>query len=378
MASGVADYPESHRLLPEDVAGNYAKLEALTSDTAIAAIVADGGLCGPLPVDYNIPEIGDLGRPFRDSKMRVQADRGGIRTQVSPTLTAGDAGVGIWTLANDADPGGAGVPVGEQLATKPIMEFDCGSEVSSYVYAVTLRIRYNNIRARYNPEVVGSNARSGLVSHARRGELTLMARQRTISTEVSTAALLGASKDFFAHLDSITARMRYRQRRARTTGLVATMPSWALDMLRADFVRQMPAHNSPVDQYGIADAILEQMFRQRNVRPVWTTEDLVGTAGGGIGVAQGAGAALDFPDTLVWFLEYEGEVVFLDGGELDLGVVRDSSLNAVNKYETFYETFEGLHFKGAEAPLVVTSTLNPNGSAAGLVATATGNASADL
>jgi hypothetical protein len=80
---------------------------------------------------------------------------------------------------------------------------------------------------------------------------------------------------------------------------------------------------------------------------------------------------LGFPDIFRWFVEYEGDFLFLDGGELDLGVVRDTGLNAVNKYETFYETFEGLHFRGSEKPLVVTSTMNPNGAAAALVATAT-------
>ena len=67
-----------------------------------------------------------------------------------------------------------------------------------------------------------------------------------------------------------------------------------------------------------------------------------------------------------------GEWLFLDGGELDLGVVRDSALNAKNRYETFFETFEGLHFRGAEKPLTITSTMDPNGSAAALVATAGG------
>ncbi len=45
---------------------------------------------------------------------------------------------------------------------------------------------------------------------------------------------------------------------------------------------------------------------------------------------------------LVWYLFPEGAIQFLDAGRLDLGVVRDSTLDATNDYETFVETFEGI------------------------------------
>jgi hypothetical protein len=368
VASLNTTYPADYVLSPHDAAGNSEKIDRVMAGQE--SLVAAGGLCGPLPVDYTIAEVGDLGRPFRDSKARFNADRGGIRTNVPPTLTQADAGVGVWTLANDANPGDVSVPAGERLAAKPVIEFDCGTEVASYVYAVTLRTRFNNIRARFNPEVVASNARMGLVSHARLAELRLLGLQVAASTAVTSASVLGASKDFFGTLDAMCARMRYRQRRSAATALRITLPSWVLDMLRADFVRQMPA-GDPEAQYAVADATLERMLAVRNVRAMWIREDLDAAAAGGIGVAQTAGPLLGFPDTFRWFLEYEGDFLFLDGGELDLGVVRDSALNAVNKYETFYETFEGLHFRGSEKALVITSTMNPNGSAAGLVATAT-------
>ena len=368
VASLKTEYPDTHRMVEGDDHGNAERLDALESD---ASLVAAGGICGPLPVDYAIPEVGDLDRPIRNSLARVEAPRGGIRTNVPPSLTQADAGFGIWTLANDVEPGSDG-PL-----TKPIVEFDCGQSVESFVYAATFRARYSNIRARFSPEVVASNARMGLVSHARLAELQLLSQMYGKATAVTAASLLGASKDFFATLDNVTAHMRYRQRRSRTQAIHLWLPSWVQDMLRADFVRQMPA-GDVVQQYAIADTAMDTMLRARNVNVTWTIEDADGLAGGGIGAAQVAGVVLDWPDTVRWLAAYEGDMVFLDGGELDLGVVRDSALNASNRYETFYESWEGIHLRGSERPLLVTQTLNPNGAAAGLVATATGNATADL
>jgi hypothetical protein len=90
--------------------------------------------------------------------------------------------------------------------------------------------------------------------------------------------------------------------------------------------------------------------------------------------AQSVGALLEFPDTFAWYLFSEGSFLFLDGGTLDLGIIRDSTLVNTNDYKMFVETFEGLAFVGIES-LVVTSTINVNGVAAALRDT-TGGATA--
>jgi hypothetical protein len=79
--------------------------------------------------------------------------------------------------------------------------------------------------------------------------------------------------------------------------------------------------------------------------------------------AQAAGAALTFPDTAFWYLAHEGAFLYLDGGELDLGVVRDSVLNARNDYQIFSETFEGIAYKGI-ASWEFGSTIDATGSQA--------------
>ena len=66
--------------------------------------------------------------------------------------------------------------------------------------------------------------------------------------------------------------------------------------------------------------------------------------------------------------------MFLDGGTLDLGIIRDSTLVGTNDYKMFVETFEGVAKVGVES-LKVTSTINVNGVAAALRDT-TGGATA--
>jgi hypothetical protein len=70
---------------------------------------------------------------------------------------------------------------------------------------------------------------------------------------------------------------------------------------------------------------------------------------------------------LAWFLYVEGTFQFLDGGRLDIGVVRDSVLDGTNDYETFVETFEGVAYRGIEA-YQVQQPLKVTGGSAGTVA----------
>jgi hypothetical protein len=90
--------------------------------------------------------------------------------------------------------------------------------------------------------------------------------------------------------------------------------------------------------------------------------------------SQGATALVEFPDTFVWYLFAEGTFLFLDGGTLDLGIIRDSSLVGTNDYKMFVETFENVAKVGIES-LAITSTISVNGVAAALRDT-TGGATA--
>lgn len=99
-------------------------------------------------------------------------------------------------------------------------------------------------------------------------------------------------------------------------------------------------------------------FAVRGVTPSFYVDTRTG-AGMAYGT-QSTGAITDYPSTVEWYLWAEGSFVFVDGGTLDLGLVRDSTLNSTNDYSLFVETFENLAFLGHEA-LRITNTLQPDG-----------------
>lgn len=78
-----------------------------------------------------------------------------------------------------------------------------------------------------------------------------------------------------------------------------------------------------------------------------------------------AGAAIPgYPDQIDALLFASGTKLFLDGGQLDLGLVRDSTLNARNRYRQFSETFEGVADRGIEN-LRLIMTCQPTGQTSG-------------
>ncbi len=137
------------------------------------------------------------------------------------------------------------------------------------------------------------------------------------------------------------------------------------------------------DRLAVSDEVIDAWFSVRGINVVWTLDGLkAGTYGtGGSALSnqffsllgssapepQWPNQASDGTVQLGWLLYVEGTFQFLDGGRLDLGVVRDSTLDATNDYETFVETFEGLAFRGLEA-YQVQSAIKPTGGSAGSVA----------
>jgi hypothetical protein len=143
------------------------------------------------------------------------------------------------------------------------------------------------------------------------------------------------------------------------------VPAWVEDMIREDISRALNAYP---DQYAMADSVIAQAFAVRNIRPIWyidgpTVDGSVNNRSQVFGV-QPAGALIDFPEVVQWQMAPPGTFVFLENGRLNLGVVRDSTLNATNDYQTFYETFEGLAQLGFQS-IWGQSMVCPSGASAG-------------
>jgi hypothetical protein len=175
-----------------------------------------------------------------------------------------------------------------------------------------------------------------------------------LSTAVTSSSIIGVARDFLVQIGRAAAAYRSRHRLEADAPLRAIMPAWIKDAMVADLTLSMPG-DSTLNAYGEIDGL----FASRNINVCYTLD------GSALTTSQGANAMNEFTDTFVWYLFAEGTFLFLDGGTLDLGIIRDSTLVGTNDYKMFVETFEGVAKVGVES-LKVTSTISVNGSAAAL------------
>jgi hypothetical protein len=321
--------------------------------TAPQAIVAAGGLAAPEEVKYDLFDmVGTTARPVRDSLPVFVTQRGGVRFMKPPTLNDVDGVVGIWTVADDI------AAVTDINRRKPSFRVEPGPEVVVDTQAITMIMTFGNLMTRAYPELVARHTDLAMVAHARVAEQMLLAQIGALSTDVRTPKQqVGAVREVLMNLDRATAAYRNRHRMDTIQPLRAIFPLWFRNLLRADVVVDS---NGTIDALDIADARIDAFFRTRNVNVTWAFD---GEAGQEFASLLTDNAVLvDYPEEVVWYLYAEGTFSFMDGGTLDLGLVRDSTLNAANDYQTFVETFENVVKFGHES-LRFRSRYNPIGAA---------------
>ena len=351
VASLTTTFPEE-RTLGTDPEENWTKVQNVVGPEAL---VASGGHQAPFEVRYDIFGFGTTNRPVRDALPRFQADRGGIRYILPPVLSSYDNAVGVWTAANDA----AGSP---DPATKASLTVAAATETTVATDAVTLQMQFGNLATRAYPELIARHNELGLIQHAREAEQYLLSKIAAGSTAVTTSSLIGFGRDFLVQIARAAVAYRSRHRLEPDASLRVIAPSWVKDAMVADLTLAMPGDGtmnagSEIDGYLSSRGVVMSYSLDQNV---------YGT--------QSTGALNEFSDSFTWYMFAEGTFLFLDGGTLDLGIIRDSSLVGTNDYKMFVETFEGVAKVGIES-LAITSTISINGVAAALRDT-TGGATA--
>lgn len=361
-------YPEERRLSGNDSLGvTDRKMSALAAaaldgatyrDPEVQALVASGGFCAPTPAEYDLAQISGAQRPVRDGLPSFNVDRGGIRFTPPPDLSdvltdddgvqAGSA-VGVWTHETDASP---------SEATKPTQTVACGTPTEELTDAITKSLRFGNFMGRAYPEWVSTWMDNALAAWARVSESRLLTRIGAASTSVTTTQLLGTTRDLVSYVAQLAAAERNRQRMAPDARLRVWFPAWVIASMQIDQIRE--GYNRVTDP--ITEATVRGWFSTLNINVSFYEDSASGA--GQIVAAQGAGADLrDLPITCEWYLSHEGAHTFLDGGVLDLGLVRSPELNEVNDYMVFAESFEGYAYRGIFS-YKVRSTICPDGAGA--------------
>lgn len=355
------DYPPE-RTLGGDVQTNMRRIrEVIGSELVMEAaragqpILASGGLCAPLAPQYGLADISTDARPVRDSLAQFGATRGGIITRTPVSISEFSGAVRQWTNTNDTD------AVTDSSVRKACLRVECPDDEEHRIYAVPACLEFGNLAARSDPENVADATNKTAAWHARFAERLLLSAMIAASQHptIPETVTLGAIPEFLAAVDRAAVAIRNRQRATEDFTLEVWAPAMLLGILRSDALRTLPG-----DQlYQVNRAWIEARLRERNIMIHWTLEMPTSETGQDF-TFQGSGGTLNgWPDAVTWIISHPGAHLFLDQGSLDFGIVRDSTLNARNDYQLFYESFEGHAYVGLES-IAVTQDLCPSGARA--------------
>lgn len=278
-------------------------------------LVAAGGWCAPSSIIYDFFNIacddGILDVPT------VGVTRGGIRFPVSPSISDALDDIWLWTEGDDiAAATGAGV--------KPCVRVPCPTFSEERLDCHGLCITAGNLTESAYPELIRNYLSLVMMAHRHIINQRIVADIVAQSTAVTvtgtdlpiTTQLLGA-----VELQAVDYREKFRM--CDDDVLEVVLPRWAKGAIRSDIAKR-----TGTDLLAVTDAQIMDWFDQRRVRVQFITDWQVGS-----GDFPGQSAFRTSWPAAVQFLIYAaGTFVVGNGLDLDLGVVRDSTLNAKNDH----------------------------------------------
>lgn len=298
----------------------------LINTEKIEALVAGGGWCAPSENLYNFFNVtctdGLVDLPT------VGVSRGGIRFPTSPSLADVFSGTfsnstnpWLWTETDD-------ILTVTGSTNKPCVRVPCPSFNESRLECYGICLTAGNLTDDAYPEATSNYLRLLLAAHEH------AMNQRYLQTMVSLSSAMVSGADFNVDKLPITnqllgatalAGMDYRARYGMcdTDVLEVVMPQWAREMIRADL-----AWRTNVEMLDVSNAQIDGYFQLRRIAPQWVADWQVRASG----LPGFSTATTAWPDNVDFLIYAPGTFLKGNGLTLDLGVVRDSVLNAENDH----------------------------------------------
>lgn len=320
---------------PEEIA------EVLKDVTDVESLVAAGGWCAPSTVSYDLfniaaaPGAGTLDLP------RVGITRGGLRYPVSPSyanvidgFAAIPTGNGLplwsWTETQDL----AAVTGTAQSGTKTCGRIPCVAYLEQRLACDGICLTAGNLMAEAFPENVANYVDLLMKAHAHKMNTKRISQIVGLSVTSASATGTGFTRGDEGVVAPVMgavalAAVDYRARYAMDMNAVleVILPVWIRAMMLSDLIRR-----TGVDMLDVAESRLLRMFDARGVRVQWVDDWQIRAS-----TYPGQSTALTgWPTTVSFMIYAPGTFVLGEGLQLDLGVMRDSTLNATNDYTAMW------------------------------------------
>jgi hypothetical protein len=291
------------------------------------ALLAGGGWCAPSETRYDFYNITCTDGLIDLPSFGVQ--RGGIKFPVSPSFkdlfTGTFSATGIpwmWTEIDD-------IATVTGAPNKPCVRVPCPSFSEVRLECYGLCVTAGNLTNDAYPEATTNYLRYAYAAHERAVNARYIQQMLALSTAaVSGTGMLGAgaiSIDLPAAVEWEAIDYRAVYNMCDNATLEVVFPYWVRAVLRTDI-----SARTGREALDVSNAEIDRLFTSLGVRPQFVKDWQM--RGAGTNQPGQSGGTVRYPSAVTFLLYSAGTFVRGNGLQLDLGVVRDSVLNAENDY----------------------------------------------
>lgn len=339
----------------------------LTRPEVKDSLVAGGGWCAPSEIRYGFFNIScDSGMVDLPT---FGVSRGGIQFPVSPSLAdaVGSTAFGgfavpftnasnpwLWTEADD-------IATVTGSPNKPCIRVPCPTFDEERLECYGICLTAGNLTNDAYPEATQNTIRLLMSAHSHAMNartIALMVARSTAAGTVGTATTDAAAPRLYNAAGMAAVDYRERYGMCIDDVLEVVFPSWIREVIRADL-----AWKAGVEMQAVSDQEIVSYFTARNIRVQWVDDWQVR----GAGQFGSATPLLNWPVTVQFMIYAAGTFVRGNGLTLDLGVIRDSVLNAENDYTAAWSEECQLVARVGHESRLYTVPFNVNGSTSALL-----------
>jgi len=299
--------------------------EVLTAAANPEALVAAGGWCSPSEISYDFYNVvcvdGTLDLPT------VGINRGGMRFPVSPSFGSlvGNAAMWSWTETQDI----AAVTGTAQSGTKTCARVPCPSFSEVRLSCDGLCLTVGNLTEDAYPELIANHTRLLFAAHAHKMNAKRITQLIAYSTPTTGqtfgTAGTGVVSPVLGTLELQAIDYREKFAMCQDAVLEVILPRWLRGVMRSD-LRKRTRENT--NMISVTDSLLMSFFDALNLRVQWVGDWQTRTAG----YFGNTSLLTAWPTTVQYMMYAPGTFVLGQGLRLDLGVIRDSVMNATNDH----------------------------------------------